>query len=77
MQRSRNMEYTASSCPTILDETRMNSGTPERVLVARGKAEDHAAFTVLIRRTSPIALRKIRAIAHNPADVEDVMQIPL
>jgi len=74
MQRSRNTEYAASNCPTITDATGMNTATAERVLVARGKAGDHAAFTELIRRSSPIALRKIRAIANNPADVEDVMQ---
>jgi RNA polymerase sigma-70 factor (ECF subfamily) len=74
MQRSQNIECTASSCPTILDATRMDTATPERVLVARGKAGDQAALTELIRRSSPIALRKIRAIANNPADVEDVMQ---
>src|SRR5215813_6356527 len=52
----------------------MNSATPERVLVARCKAGDHVAFMELIRRSSPVALRAIRNIAHNPADVEDVMQ---
>jgi RNA polymerase sigma-70 factor (ECF subfamily) len=52
----------------------MSTATPERVLVARCKAGDDAAFTELIRRSSPIALRTIRAIARNAADVEDVMQ---
>ncbi len=35
---------------------------------------DHAAFTELIRRSSPSALRSIRAIARNAANAEDVMQ---
>jgi RNA polymerase sigma-70 factor, ECF subfamily len=52
----------------------ISTATPERALVARCRAGDHAAFTELIRRSLPIALRKIRAIAHNDADVEDVMQ---
>jgi len=52
----------------------MNSATLERVLVARCKAGDHVAFMELIRQSSPVALRAIRNIARNPADVEDVMQ---
>jgi RNA polymerase sigma-70 factor, ECF subfamily len=52
----------------------MSTATPERMLVARCKAGDDAAFTELIRRSSPIALRAIRTIAHNAADIEDVMQ---
>ena len=47
---------------------------PERVLVARCKAGDHAAFVELIRRSSPFALRAIRVIALNPADADDIMQ---
>lgn len=52
----------------------MNTTTSERVLVARCKAGDDFAFMELIRRSSPVALRGIRNIARNPADVEDVMQ---
>jgi RNA polymerase sigma factor (sigma-70 family) len=52
----------------------MDAATLERVLVAKSKAGDHAAFTELIRRSTPSALRSIRAIARNPADAEDVMQ---
>ena len=52
----------------------MNGITPEHVLVARCKVGDHFAFMELIRRSSPAALRAIRNIARNPADVEDVMQ---
>ena len=52
----------------------MNSVTPEHVLVAKSKVGDHVAFMELIRRSSPAALRAIRNIARNPADVEDVMQ---
>ena len=74
MQCSRNMEYTASKRPTIVDATAMNTETPEQVLVTRCKAGDHVAFMELIRRSSPTALRTIRAIAPTAADVEDVMQ---
>jgi RNA polymerase sigma-70 factor, ECF subfamily len=74
MQSSRNMECSESNCLIIIGHMLMNTATSERVLVARCKAGDHAAFTELIRRSSPIALRTIRAIARNPADVEDVMQ---
>jgi RNA polymerase sigma-70 factor, ECF subfamily len=52
----------------------MNGVIPEHVLVARCKVGDHVAFMELIRRSSPAALRAIRNIARNPADVEDVMQ---
>lgn len=52
----------------------MNTETSERILVVRRKAGDDFAFTELIRRNSPSALRVIRNIARNPADVEDVMQ---
>ena len=51
-----------------------NAATSERMLVARCKAGDHIAFMELIRRGSPAALRAIRNIARNPADVDDVMQ---
>jgi RNA polymerase sigma-70 factor, ECF subfamily len=74
MQSSLNMECSRSNCLAIISDIPMNTATPERVLVARCKAGDHAAFMELIRRSSPIALRTIRAIARNPADVEDVMQ---
>src|SRR5215475_10399146 len=48
--------------------------TAERLLVARCKAGDHAAFVELIEQGSPTARRAIRSIACNAADVEDVMQ---
>jgi len=57
-----------------LTEFFASKGTSERLLVARGKAGDDSAFTELIRRSTPAALRVIRSIARNPADVEDVMQ---
>lgn len=68
------MEYTASCCRTTIDGMPINAATSERVLLARCKAEDHVAFMELIRRSSPAALRAIRNIARNPADVDDVMQ---
>ena len=74
MQRSRNLDYTASNWPALIGATPMNTAAPERELVARGKAGDHIAFMELIRRSSPTALRTIRKIARNPADVDDVMQ---
>jgi RNA polymerase sigma-70 factor, ECF subfamily len=74
MRRSRNMECSGSNCFPIIGDMPMNTATHERVLVARCKAGDHAAFMELIRRSSPSALRAIRTIAPNPADVEDVMQ---
>lgn len=74
MQRSRNIEYAASNRPCGIDAAPMNTATPERVLVARGKAGDQAAFMELIRRSSPSALRSIRAISPTAADAEDVMQ---
>ena len=74
MQCSRNMEYTGPNHPTIVDTRPVYTGTPERVLVASCKAGDQAAFMELIRRSSPTALRSIRAIAPTAADVEDVMQ---
>jgi RNA polymerase sigma-70 factor, ECF subfamily len=52
----------------------MNTATSERVLLERCKAGDHAAFEELIRQSSSTALRAIRAITRNPADVDDVMQ---
>ena len=57
-----------------LTEFFASKGTSERLLVARGKAGDDSAFTELIRRSTPGALRVIHSIARNPADVEDVMQ---
>ena len=57
-----------------LTEFFASKGTSERLLVARGKAGDDSAFTELIRQSTPGALRMIRSIARNPADVEDVMQ---
>lgn len=74
MSRSRNIEYTAFCHPANADTTLSNNATPERVLVGRGKAGDQAAFMELIRRSSPSALRSIRAISPTTADVEDVMQ---
>jgi RNA polymerase sigma-70 factor, ECF subfamily len=74
MRRSRNMECSESNCLAIIGQMPINNTPQERVLVSRCKAGDHAAFMELIRRSSPIALRMIRAIARNPSDVEDVMQ---
>lgn len=68
------MEYTAPCCITTIDGMPINAATSERVLMARCKAWDHIAFMELIRRGSPAALRTIRNIARNPADVDDVMQ---
>src|SRR5215813_10168645 len=66
MQSSRNArQETTSHLPTA---------TAERLLVARCKAGDHAAFAELIQRGSHTARRAIRSIACNAADVEDVMQ---
>jgi len=66
MQSSRNTrQETTSHLPTA---------TAERLLVARCKAGDHAAFAELIQRGSHTARRAIRSIACNAADVEDVMQ---
>jgi len=73
-ERSRNMEYAVWCCPTTIDGIPMNTATSERVLLARCEVGDHVAFMELIRRSSPVALRAIRNIARNPADVEDVMQ---
>jgi RNA polymerase sigma-70 factor (ECF subfamily) len=52
----------------------MSTNTLERVLVAESKAGDLAAFTELIRRSTPSALRSIRAIARNAADAEDLIR---
>lgn len=46
----------------------------ERALVAQCKTGDHAAFTELIRRNSPVAIHTIRCMVSNPADAEDIMQ---
>lgn len=46
----------------------------EQILLEQCKAGDHAAFTELIQQNSMVALRAIRAIASNPADVDDIMQ---
>jgi RNA polymerase sigma-70 factor, ECF subfamily len=46
----------------------------ERVLIAQCKAGDHTAFTELLQRNSSVAIRAIRSIALNPADVDDIMQ---
>jgi RNA polymerase sigma-70 factor (ECF subfamily) len=43
-------------------------------LVAQSKNGDHAAFTELIQRSSPIALRAIRRVTYNHADAEDILQ---
>lgn len=65
----------ASTCLITLDGTPMNTATTtEQALVERCKAGDHAAFEELIRQSSSIARRAIRAITRNPADVDDVMQ---
>ena len=52
----------------------LSTATTERLLVARCKAGDHAAFVELIQQGSPTARRAIRSILSNRADVEDVMQ---
>jgi RNA polymerase sigma-70 factor, ECF subfamily len=66
MQRSQDAgRETTSYLPTA---------AAERVLVARCKAGDHAAFAELIKQSSSTARRAIRTIARNPADVDDVMQ---
>jgi RNA polymerase sigma-70 factor (ECF subfamily) len=52
----------------------MTGTCSEQALLAQCKAGDHAAFTELIQRNSMVALRTIRAIAPNPADVDDIMQ---
>ena len=52
----------------------LSTATAERLLVARCKAGDHAAFVELVQQSSPTARRAIRSIACNAADVEDVMQ---
>jgi RNA polymerase sigma-70 factor (ECF subfamily) len=65
MRRSRNAHKQVTKClPT----------TAERMLVARCKAGNHAAFVELIQQGSPIARRAIRSIVRNTADVDDVMQ---
>ena len=46
----------------------------ERILLEQCRAGDHAAFTELVRQNSAMALRAVRAIAPNPADVDDIMQ---
>jgi RNA polymerase sigma-70 factor, ECF subfamily len=68
------MECSESKSFSIIHHMPVSTAISERVLLARCKSGDDAAFTELIRRSSPIALRTIRAIAHNAADVEDVMQ---
>jgi RNA polymerase sigma factor (sigma-70 family) len=68
------MEYSGFNSLTMISDMRTNTSVPEQALVARCKAGDHAAFMELIRRSSPSALRAIRSIARNPADVEDLMQ---
>ena len=52
----------------------MNTFVKEHELVARSKNGDHAAFTELIQRSSPIALRAIRRVTYNKADAEDILQ---
>lgn len=52
----------------------MNILHTEHELVARSKNGDHAAFTELIQRNSPIVLRAIRRVTYNPADAEDILQ---
>ena len=52
----------------------MNTSRTEHELVARSKMGDHAAFTELIQRSSPIALRAIRRVTYNHADAEDILQ---
>jgi RNA polymerase sigma-70 factor, ECF subfamily len=64
----------ASSCVITLGGMPMNTATTEQVLLERCKAGDDAAFTELIKQSSPTARRAVRTIARNPADVDDVMQ---
>ena len=52
----------------------MNISCTEHELIARSKNGDHAAFTELLRRSSPIALRAIRRVTYNHADAEDILQ---
>jgi RNA polymerase sigma-70 factor, ECF subfamily len=52
----------------------MNTSRTEHELVSRSKKGDHAAFTELIQRSSPIALRAIRRVTYNHADAEDILQ---
>src|SRR5215467_5230378 len=52
----------------------LSRATAERLLVARSKAGDHAAFVELIQHGCPTVRRAICSIACNSADVEDVMQ---
>ena len=52
----------------------MSTSRTEHELVARSKNGDHAAFTELIQRSSPIALRAIRRVTYNHADAEDILQ---
>ena len=66
MQRSGDADRETTSYPS--------TATAERVLVARCKAGDHAAFAELIKQSSSTARRAIRTIAPNHADVDDVMQ---
>src|SRR5215470_16812972 len=66
MQRSRD----ARQKTTIY----LSPAEAERLLVARCKAGDRAAFVDLIQQSSRKTRRAIRSIASNAADVEDVMQ---
>jgi RNA polymerase sigma-70 factor, ECF subfamily len=52
----------------------MNTSRTEHELVARSKNGDHVAFTELIRKSSPIALRAIGRVTYNHADAEDILQ---
>jgi RNA polymerase sigma-70 factor (ECF subfamily) len=74
MKRSRDPRQETTSSVPMIDGKSMNAAIAERVLVARSKAGDHAAFVELIQKGSPLARRAIRSIAFNPADVDDVMQ---
>lgn len=66
MQRSRDSQQETTSY--------LSTATTERLLVARCKGGDHAAFVELVQQSSPTARRAIRSIACNAADLEDVMQ---
>ncbi len=68
------MECTAGNRLSTIDLKPMVDTLPERVLVERGKAGDHAAFTELIRRSSSTARRAVWSMTQNSADVEDIMQ---
>jgi RNA polymerase sigma-70 factor, ECF subfamily len=74
MLRSRDARQETKSSVPMIDGKSMDTATAERVLVARSKAGDHAAFVELIQQGSSPARRAIHSIVCNPPDVDDVMQ---